>query len=86
MARSVDGKESAMMNEPGMKTADNPTRWARWIGYAASVWGAFFATQHLYWILSGRFEPEPTIHDTRSYAVLLRRLPKEVGPEQDRVS
>jgi len=48
-------------------------RGASWAGYAAFAWGAFFAAQHLYWILSGRFGPGRTdarsAHDLWSYAI-----------------
>lgn len=40
--------------------AGSGSRAALWAGYAAFAWGAFFAVQHLYWFLSGRFDLEQT--------------------------
>ena len=42
---------------------------ARWVGYAACGWGAFFAAQHLYGVVTGKFESGTAIHDPWSYVI-----------------
>ena len=55
-----------MVEATGATISGARTRWTRWTGYAAFAWGMFFAAQHAYWLLAGRFGLEPTVHDTWS--------------------
>ena len=44
-------------------------RWPQMVGFAAGAWGMFFALEHLYWVVTGRFEVGASGHDAGSVAL-----------------